>query len=388
MRRFKVLPRADFAACAAKIGFDYATVDGQPYWDESAAYAFTLRQIEDDIEAPSEELAALCVDVVSRLIGDEAALRKLAVPQHAWELIAASWKAGHPSLYGRFDLAYDGRSPAKLLEYNADTPTSLFEAAVVQWFWLENLKARRSLPAAADQYNSIHDKLIARWREVAAGRFVHLAGIFNSAEDYGNLAYLNECALQAGLTTKMLDMGDVGLNAEAAPGFIDRDGRTIDFMFKLYPWEWLLADEFGSSAAMKAARFVEPAWKMLMSNKGFLAYLWAAEPNHPNLLPCFFESDMRVDEVGPRYARKPLYSREGANITLQDQFSILAKTSGNYGAEGYVRQKLHLLPVFNGKRPVIGSWMIGDKAAGMGIREDNGPITTDRSCFVPHIILD
>jgi glutathionylspermidine synthase len=36
-------------------------------------------------------------------------------------------------LYGRFDLAYRGDGPPKLLEYNADTPTALFEAAVVQW---------------------------------------------------------------------------------------------------------------------------------------------------------------------------------------------------------------------------------------------------------------
>ena len=47
--------------------------------------------------------------------------------------IAASWKRRDASLYGRFDLRYDGQGPAKLLEYNADTPTSLFETAVFQW---------------------------------------------------------------------------------------------------------------------------------------------------------------------------------------------------------------------------------------------------------------
>lgn len=387
MRRVASSPRPDFAQRAAEIGFAFAEIDGEIYWDESARYEFTLREIEDDLEQPTEELGSLAREVVARVVRDEAILRRLAIPEHAWGLIAESWKRGDKSLYGRFDFAYGAAGPAKLLEYNADTPTSLFESAVVQWQWLRDLVQRGALPSDSDQFNSLHEKLIARWRAVAPipDQFLHLACMQASIEDSGTIAYLADCATQAGLETMQIDMGDIGFLMDR---FADREDRHIECLFKLYPWEWMFADEFGKSPAMKMTRFFEPPWKAILSNKGFLALLWEAEPNHPNLLPTFFENDFRADSLGENYARKPLLSREGANVTLYQGAHILARTSGDYGAEGYVRQALHPLPDFDGFRPVIGSWLVGEAAAGMGIREDRSAITSNRSRFVPHVILD
>ena len=149
----------------------------------------------------------------------------------------------------------------------------------------------------------------------------------------------------------------------------------------------MFADSFGSSPAMRATHFLEPPWKAVASNKGFLALLWDAAPNHPNLLPCFFEEDARAASLR-RYARKPLYSREGANIALVDGDTRLADTSGAYGAEGHVRQELHLLPDFDGKRPVLGCWLVGGAPAGLGVREDVALVTSNRSRFLPHAIID
>ncbi len=384
MRRLASPPRPDFAKCAADIGFEFAEIDGEKYWDESARYEFTLREIEEDLEAPTEELGALCKEFVAKAATDEAILRKLAIPEHAWDLIARSWKSGEPSLYGRFDFVYDGNGPAKLLEYNADTPTSLFESAVVQWRWMSDLVERGLLPKEADQFNSLHEKLIARWRAIAPAQLLHLACMQDSIEDSGTIAYLADCATQAGLTTAQIDMSDIGFLIDR---FADHQDRHIEFLFKLYPWEWMFADEFGKSPAMNMTRFVEPPWKALLSNKGVLALLWEAEPNHPNLLPAFFENDGRADSLGDSYARKPLLSREGANVTLYEGAHILARQSGDYGVEGYIRQALHPLPEFDGQRPVIGSWLVGDEPAGMGIREDTSAITSNRSRFVPHVIL-
>lgn len=384
MRRADSPPRADFAQCAEEIGFDFAEIDGEPYWDEAVRYEFTMREIEEDLEAPTEELGALCLEVVGRAVKDEATLRRLAIPEHAWSLIAESWARGDKSLYGRFDFRYDGRGPAKLLEYNADTPTSLFESAVVQWRWLRDLVARGLLPADADQFNSLHEKLIARWREIAFAPFLHLACTMESVEDAGTIRYLADCAAQAGLETAQIDMGDIGFLVDR---FADRDDQHIEFLFKLYPWEWMFADEFGSSPAMKMTRFVEPPWKAILANKGALALLWDAAPGHPNLLPTFFESDPRIDTIGEAFARKPLLSREGANVTLFQGSQIVAREAGSYGVEGYVRQALCLLPDFDGRRPAIGSWLVGDQAAGVGVREDASAITSNRSRFVPHVIL-
>ncbi|MGG2305086.1 glutathionylspermidine synthase family protein, partial [Salmonella enterica] len=89
------------------------------------------------IEAPTGEIEAMCLELAGRVIGDERLLQRLKIPAAFWSLIADSWKRRDRSLYGRLDLKFDGAGPAKLLEYNADTPTSIFEAAVFQWTWLE-----------------------------------------------------------------------------------------------------------------------------------------------------------------------------------------------------------------------------------------------------------
>lgn len=385
MRREISAPRPDFEARAKEIGFHYASTDGDLYWDESARYVFSLREIEDKLEGPTRELHALCLRLVARVVADDDLLRRLGIPRFAFDAIKKSWARRDASLYGRFDFAYGGDGGAKLLEYNADTPTSLYESAVVQWFWLEQMIARGSLPKGADQFNSLHEKLIARWREISLGRFLHLSCMSQGVEDVGTVAYLEDCARQAGLRTRALDMGDIGLDDTC---FVDRQGRRIDFMFKLYPWEWMFADAFGRAPALLRTRFVEPPWKMILSGKGVLALLWDMAPGHPNLLPCYFEDDPRAASLGDRYARKPLYSREGADIELIDGASILRGSTDGYGAGGYVRQALCPLPDFDGRRPVLGAWLVGDAPAGIGIREDISPITSNRSRFVPHVILE
>jgi glutathionylspermidine synthase len=383
MIRRSMRVRANLAARATELGFAFHAPGGEVYWDESGCYEFTLRQIENDIEAPTGELLSLCMELVDRAAGDEAILRRLRIPEHAWPLIAESWRRRDPSLYGRFDFSYDGRHAAKLLEFNADTPTSLYEAGVFQWFWLQDLKAERRLFPSADQYNSIHEKLIEAWRGIA-GVFLHLTCMGDALEDGVTLAYLEDCAKQSGKQTLCLDIGDVGLRG--SDRFVDRKGRSIDLLFKLYPWEWMFADAFGSSPAMRRTRFVEPPWKAILSNKGVLPLLWDMAPGHPNLLPAFFEDDPRKAKLGARFVRKPLYSREGANVLIVDEDRVLARREGTYGAEGYIRQALAPLPQFDTGYPVIGSWIVGDQPCGIGIREDDGLVTTDRSRFVPHCI--
>jgi glutathionylspermidine synthase len=384
MKREASPPRPDRDAHFKEIGFAYARMDGEAYWDESVRYVFTLEEIERDIEAATAELDALCLELVSRVATDEAYLDRLRVPPHARDLVAESWARRDPSLYGRFDFAYGGDGPPKLLEYNADTPTSLYESAVVQWHWLERLVADGALPSDADQFNSLHDRLIARIGEIAGDSFLHFAAMSDSVEDFGTIAYLADCAAQAGVAAALLDMGDIGSTETT---FCDRDGRTIQRLFKLYPWEWMFADKFSHAPAMGATRFLEPPWKALLSNKGMLALLWEMAPGHPNLLECYFADDPRVAALGDSYAKKPIYSREGANVLLVKQGAAIASAPGGYGAEGHVRQALRLLPSFGGRYPVIGSWVVGGAPAGMGVREDVSPLTSNRSRFVPHAIV-
>ena len=168
MQRIASEERPDWRARAEEIGFDFHTIDGQRYWDERAYYAFTLKEIEQDLEAPTAELDEMCRALVARIIADEDLMRRLAIPVPFWNWVARSWKKSEPSLYGRFDVRYDGNGPAKLLEYNADTPTSLLETGVFQWMWLEQAIERKVLPKDADQFNSLHERLIQGWKEIGA----------------------------------------------------------------------------------------------------------------------------------------------------------------------------------------------------------------------------
>lgn len=385
MKRIVCQQRPNFEARAIELGFTFHSPDGEPYWDETAYYAFTLKQIEDDIETPSAELAQLCLDFVGQAVNDSAILDRLLIPEAQWDLIRASWKRGDPTLYGRFDFAYNGEGPAKLLEYNADTPTSLYEAAVFQWVWLEDALKQGLLPEGADQFNSLHEKLIARFQAMGQKRFLHLTCLAGSEEDKGTIAYLADCAMQAGHGVGMLTVDKIGLRSDGV--FVDADDRLIDWMFKLYPWEWVFSDAFGSSPAMQKTRFIEPPWKAILSNKGILPYLWKMAPNHPNLLPAFFDDDPARGELGTRFARKPIFSREGANVLLVDGEDVIGRSGGDYGEEGYVRQALVRLPNFSGRYPVLGSWIVGEEACGLGLREADGLITTDRSRFLPHAIV-
>jgi glutathionylspermidine synthase len=385
MQRIPCDERADWRESAEKVGFQFHTIDGERYWDERAYYAFTLKQIEEDLEAPTAELDGMCGELVARAIADERILRALHIPERFWNWIAASVKRGDASLYGRFDFCYDGQGPAKLLEYNADTPTAVFETAVFQWMWLEQAIERQIVPRNADQYNSLHERLIEAWRAFGSGRTLHLACMTDNAEDLGTVSYIRDCAHQAGLETIALAMADIGKTPKGM--FVDLQGKPIELAFKLYPWEWMLREAFGSSLPGASTQWVEPPWKAILSNKGILPILWGMFPRHPNLLPAYFDDDEAVAGLGTSYARKPLYSREGANVDLVVGGNCVDSDGGPYGAEGFVRQAIAPLPRFADSYVVLGSWIAAGRPCGLSVREDQSPITKNTSRFVPHAII-
>jgi glutathionylspermidine synthase len=200
----------------------------------------------------------------------------------------------------------------------------------------------------------------------------------DNPEDLGNIEYLRDTALQAGIDCRLLHIEDIGWDAPAET-FVDLDDAGIQALFKLYPWEWMVRESFAEHLLKTRIAMLEPPWKMILSNKGILPILWELFPGHPNLLPAYFEPGrIEGDSV-----EKPLYSREGANITIRTADST-RHSVGTYGAEGFVYQAHAPLPNFGGGYVVIGSWIVGESAAGMGIREDSSPITRNTSRFLPH----
>ncbi|MDC9612495.1 glutathionylspermidine synthase family protein [Xenorhabdus khoisanae] len=386
MKRIGITERPDWREKAEEYGFNFHTMYGQPYWSEDAYYQFTLNQIEE-IEDATAELHQMCLQVVEKVVNSEELLAKFQIPKHCWEFIRSSWVTSQPSLYSRLDLAYDGKNPPKLLENNADTPTSLYESAFFQWIWLEDQINAGNLPSDADQFNSLQEKLIDRFvqlREKHGFGLLHMACCQDTEEDRGTIQYLQDCAAEAGIPTEFLFIEDIGLGEKGQ--FTDLQDQVIGNLFKLYPWEFMLREMFSTKLADAGVRWLEPAWKSIISNKALLPMLWKMFPNHPNLLPAYF-ADERPSDMDS-YVIKPLFSREGANIRIIENGREIASADGSYGEEGMIVQQFHSLPKFGDSYVLVGSWLVNDQSAGICIREDQELITQDLSRFYPHIILD
>lgn len=353
----------------------------RPYWDESAHYVFEMSDILS-LEADVELLHSMCLEAVDNVVLTER-YRDFGIQEWVWPAIAESWKRRDPHVYGRFDLRYDGSGPAKMLEYNADTPTSLLEAAVLQWYW------KTEVFPDDDQWNSIHEKLVERWGEIGAllpSNELHFtwSSADTSGEDHITLAYLQETAAEAGMNTVGLSIEDIGWDT-LLKRFVDLEEERMSTVVKLYPWEWVVDEQFGRHAveSLPGTLWVEPLWKMLLSNKALLAVLWEMYPGHPNLLPAYLDDPGLLTE----YVRKPRLGREGSNIQIVAP-GYETQTGGVYGKEGFVYQLFDPLPEFDGYRPALGAWVVGDQAAGLGIRETTGLVTDDGAAFVPHRIVE
>ena len=252
------------AGAREEAGFRFHTIDGQPYWDERAYYAFTLRQIEQDIEDPSAELHQMALDLVGDVIGSERLMDQLAIPSHYRDWIADSWRRRQPHLYGRLDLAYDGTGPAKLYELNYDTPTSLFEASFFQWQWLEDQRNAGRLPQHADQFNAIHEALVERFGELAAQLPppLYFSAVGSSEEDRGTVEYLRDCASQAGLHGQAIAIEDIGLSEDGR--FTALDDSVIGTLFAVPAGR---PDGRRVRARRSGVQLLEPAWKAVLSNR-------------------------------------------------------------------------------------------------------------------------
>ena len=375
MQRIKTSPRNNWQQAVENLGFGFHTTD-VPYWDETAYYSFTLDEV-DNLEKATTTLWDLCLKAVQHVI-DNKLYSQFKIPENYIEYIEKTWNEDVPSIFGRFDLCYKN-GKIKMLEFNADTPTSLYEAGIVQWFWLQDFDKNK------DQFNSIHEKLIAYWKYLKVylqpGK-LHFTCLKETLEDLTNTEYMRDCAIQAGLDTKLVFIDDIGWD-ENAKQFVDMEDESIRNIFKLYPWEWLAAEQFGKNILEDTNQifWIEPSWKMILSNKAILPILWELNPNCEYLLPAYFDENGMKD-----YVKKPILSREGANIEMVKHYGTIEKTDGEYGEEGFVYQQLFELPDFDNNYPVIGSWIIGQEAAGIGIREANNLITDNKSRFVPHLI--
>jgi glutathionylspermidine synthase len=389
MLRVPIEQRVHWETLAKEYGFHFHTMYGERYWDESAYYQFSLKQIEEDLEDPTEEIHQMCLHVVEKVVQDEQLMQRFRIPEQHWDFIRRSWLNRDPSLYSRLDFAYNGKAPAKLYENNADTPTSLYETGFWQWLWLEHNVNSGKLSRQSDQFNSLQEKLIRRFAELKTlnpgHALLHFACCKGTIEDRGTVQYLEDCAAEAGIATEFVFVEDIGRDADGQ--FTDLKDQVITWIFKLYPWEFMFDEDYGDLLGKHPISFIEPPWKSLISNKALLPMLWKEFPNHPNLLASYFEDEFHTADPQQTWVKKPIFSREGANVSIIKGNQALMASDGPYGEEGFIYQQASMLPKFGDNYTLIGSWLVDGEAAGISVREDEGAITQDMSRYLPHIIL-
>lgn len=364
-------------------GSDYIAPDLVPVSEAEAEAYYTA----------ANSLYELFIEAAQHVI-DHKRYDQLGIDPALVPLIEQSWERDDWHLYGRFDLAggLDGL-PIKLIEFNADTPTALFETAIVQW---AQLKANGMDEAA--QFNNLHAMLQDNFRRVVTGEDANFAEAYHAEkflfssirglpEDERTVRYLQHVAHEAGLYTDFAFLDETGFLEKQ--GVFNTDQQRADFWFKLFPWEDIAADEpklvpiLQSISELNTTRFVNPAYTLLFQSKGLLAILYELFPDNPYLLETRFEP-----LEGKAQVEKKLFGREGANTRITHANGApMAETSGDYAHHPSIYQAYTELPTdAQGNSYQAGVFYVYE-ACGLGFRR-GGVILDNMSKFVGHLISD
>jgi glutathionylspermidine synthase len=373
-----------FPRRAEALGFRFHSPDDREYWARDACYALTPEAVAA-LESAARELdgmIAAAVDAVVRR-GDYGAF---GFTDRLAALVEASHRAGEPSLYGRFDFRLAPDGAIKLFEFNAETPAALLEAAVVQLAWFEETPPGPATRPGSDQWNMIDDALAARWPARGLPRLVHFAAEHEREDEVAQVAYLMATARAAGHEAEFLPVEDISWHEQA--GFVTPGGTPLRACFKLYPWDWLDAEEGGRLLPLGRTRWIEPARRMIAANKAILVTLWEMFPGHPLLLPASLDRGA-ID--GPAIG-KPALGLEGHGMRVEGVAGdVSTEVAEGLPSSPTIWQQWAPLPGHATPQgdafPVMGVWMVGHEPCGLGIREGDGLVTTLEDRFVPHVVL-
>lgn len=378
------------------IGFSWHTDnDGTPY-ASAELVEISSKQADEYYEAVNQ-LYDMFVNAAQYVI-DNDLFFELGIPYNLIDLIKQSWENDvHWHLYGRFDLAggLDGK-PIKLIEFNADTPTAVFETAILQWAILK----QNGLDEAA-QFNDLFDGLVENFKRLMTldddtSEFDDLYAqnpykilftcIEGNSEDEATTRLIQACANRAGFNTRFAYIHEISFDDENG---IFVDGQNYEFLFKLIPWEQIAVDEGELGLILQniiknqKAIILNPAYTLLFQSKGIMKILWDLYPNHPLLLHSSYEPLANKKQV-----KKPFLAREGANVSIISQDgAVLEKNGGEYENGKFLYQEYY---DFNqdekGQKYQAGVFFAFEGCA-LGFRR-GAEIIDNFSKFVGHIIAD
>ena len=319
---------------------------------------------------------------------------EIGIPFNLVEVIKESWENDvHWHLYGRFDLAggVDGK-PIKLLEFNADTPTALFETAIIQWAMLKQNGLEES-----SQFNATYEALVENFKRLVIleedvsdfeeryeGWKFLFTSIRGNAEEENTVKLLQHIANEAGYETEFAYIDEVEFDSDEGIFFND---ENYELWFKLIPWEDIALEE--SDLAMLLTNIIKnqkaiifnPAYTLLFQSKGLLKILWDLYPNHPLLLESSFEPLQ-----GQKQVEKPVFGREGANVSILDEDAkALESEDGDYANHKMLYQAYTQLATDTQGNSYQAGVFYAYEACGLGFRK-GGKILNNMSKFVGHIV--
>ncbi len=361
------------------------------------------KYIADELVIVSEQEAKAFYDAGNELydmfvnaaqyVIDNNLFHEIGIPFNLVELIKESWENDvHWHLYGRFDLAggIDGL-PIKLLEFNADTPTSLFESAIVQWAMLKYNGLEEG-----SQFNGIYEALTDNFKRLVTleesvedfeikydGWKFLFSSIRGNTEEENTVKLLQHIATQAGFDTNFAFVDEIEFSDDG----IFYNNEQYDLWFKLVPWEMIsletpdLAMILTNIVKNQKAIFFNPAYTLLFQSKGILKILWDLYPNHPLLLESSF-----VPLKDKKHVKKPFFGREGESISIIDKYgNLISKQEGEYDSHKMLFQEYANLAVDNKGDYYQAGLFFAYESCGIGFRK-GGDIINNASKFVGHII--
>jgi len=319
---------------------------------------------------------------------------EIGIPFNLIDAIKESWENDvHWHLYGRFDLAggIDGKK-IKLLEFNADTPTALFETAIVQWAILKKNGLEEE-----SQFNALYEALVDNFKRLVTleedvsgfeerydGWNFLFTSVKGNSEEENTVRLLQHIANEAGFNTEFSYIDDIEFSADEG---ISYNNVNYELWFKLIPWEDIALEE--SDLAMLLTNIIKnqkaiifnPAYTLLFQSKGMLKILWDLYPNHPLLLETSFEP---LDNK--RQVEKPIFGREGGSVTIVDEHNQkVLSVEGDYDSHKMVYQAYTELPYDAEGQSYQAGVFYAYEACGLGFRK-GGKILDNMSKFVGHIV--
>lgn len=349
--------------------------------NEAEAFYEAVNELYDMFVAAGEHIVA---NKLYKELGiDE---RLIPIIEHSWE------NDNHWHLYGRFDLAggIDGL-PIKLIEFNADTATSIPECAVIQWAHLIHNGLEED-----KQFNNLFVCLVEqfeRLKEMNPDKHpAILLTYMDDKEDKGNVEFIGQAAKEAGFEVEYRDLPEIIFSDDNEEGGVwvqyGEDSFTkFDFWFRLLPWEFIVEDEpellevLTKIVENEQCVILNPAYTMLFQSKAIMKVLWDLFPNHPLLLETSYEKP----ESGA-YVEKVILGREGANVKLIDhEGNTMEEKSGDYNDYKKIYQEyVHLPTDTNGMSYQAGVFFAGE-GAGLCFRRGS-KIINDTAQFVSHYV--